>query len=68
LPESAVAGALGIELGGINRYFGQDSERARLGWPLRSLAAGDIVQTVKLLYVTTMLVLIGVMGIWWVVQ
>jgi adenosylcobinamide-phosphate synthase len=68
LPESAVAGALGIELGGINRYFGQDSERARLGWPLRALAAGDIVQTVKLLYVTTMLVLIGVMGIWWAVQ
>jgi len=68
IPESAAAGALGIELGGINRYFGQDSERARLGWPLRTLAAGDILQTVRMLYVTTMLTWIGVVAIWWVVR
>ncbi|GMK42529.1 cobalamin biosynthesis protein CobD [Paenibacillus sp. CCS19] len=68
IPESAAAGALGIELGGINRYFGQDSERARLGWPLRSLTASDIVRTVRLLYVTTMLTWIGVIGLWWAVR
>lgn len=68
IPESAAAGALGIEVGGINRYFGQDSERARLGWPLRTLAAGDILQTVKLLYVTTMLTWIGVVALWWAVR
>ncbi|PWW06502.1 adenosylcobinamide-phosphate synthase [Paenibacillus cellulosilyticus] len=68
IPESAAAGALGIELGGINRYFGQDSERARLGWPLRPLAAGDILQTVKLLYITTLLVLIGDIVLWWAVR
>lgn len=68
IPESAAAGALGIELGGMNRYFGQDSERARLGWPLRPLAAGDIVQTVKMLYITTVLALIGVIGLWWAVH
>ncbi|MBD3918343.1 cobalamin biosynthesis protein CobD [Paenibacillus sp. PR3] len=68
IPESAAAGALGIELGGINRYFGQDSERARLGWPLRTLAAGDILQTVKLLYMTTMLTWIGVIALWWAVR
>jgi len=68
LPESAAAGALGIELGGVNRYFGQESERARLGWPLRPLAADDIVGTVKLLYITCLLTWIGVLALWWVVR
>jgi adenosylcobinamide-phosphate synthase len=50
IPESAVAGALGIELGGINSYGGVRSERARLGWPLRERTLHDIVLTVRLLY------------------
>ncbi|MCC3376895.1 adenosylcobinamide-phosphate synthase CbiB [Cohnella sp. REN36] len=50
IPESAVAGALGIELGGTNRYGGIVSERARLGWPLRAIAPGDIRLAVRLLY------------------
>ncbi|MBD2846786.1 cobalamin biosynthesis protein CobD [Paenibacillus sp. IB182496] len=50
IPESAVAGALGIELGGLNVYFGRPSERARLGWPLRALEADDILRAIRLLY------------------
>ncbi|WP_080834630.1 adenosylcobinamide-phosphate synthase CbiB [Cohnella massiliensis] len=50
IPEAAVAGALGFELGGTNRYGGVVSERARLGWPLRPLEAEDIVRTIRLLY------------------
>jgi adenosylcobinamide-phosphate synthase len=53
IPESAVAGALGIELGGVNRYFGQESERARMGWPLRPLRQADIIATVRLLYLVS---------------
>ncbi|MWC31211.1 adenosylcobinamide-phosphate synthase CbiB [Paenibacillus sp. MMS18-CY102] len=68
IPESAVAGALGIELGGINHYFGHSSERARMGWPLRSLEANDILRTVKLLYASCGLMMIGVLGLWWAVQ
>jgi adenosylcobinamide-phosphate synthase len=49
-PESAVAGALGVELGGRNIYGGQVSERARMGWPLRPLSKEDIVTAVRLLY------------------
>ncbi|GFN31793.1 adenosylcobinamide-phosphate synthase CbiB [Paenibacillus xylaniclasticus] len=67
IPESAAAGALGIELGGVNQYFGQVSERARLGWPLRPLTADDIVKTVRLLYLTCILTLIGVLALWWLV-
>jgi adenosylcobinamide-phosphate synthase len=50
IPESAVAGALGIELGGLNVYGGVASERARLGWPLRERTQRDIVLTVRILY------------------
>lgn len=49
-PESAVAGALGVELGGHNTYGGAVSDRARMGWPLRPLRMEDIRLTVKLLY------------------
>lgn len=50
IPESAVAGALGIELGGTNRYGGRTSERARMGWPLGPLAAVHIMKSVRFLY------------------
>jgi adenosylcobinamide-phosphate synthase len=68
IPESAVAGALGIELGGRNVYFGAASERARLGWPLRALAARDIIHTVRLLYLVSMLMLAGVLILWYYVS
>lgn len=51
-PESAVAGALGIMLGGMNSYGGVTSQRASMGWPLRSLERDDIPRTVGLLYKT----------------
>ncbi|MGG1514357.1 adenosylcobinamide-phosphate synthase CbiB [Paenibacillus oryzisoli] len=50
IPESAVAGALGIELGGLNVYGGVASERARLGWPLRPRTQRDIRYAVGMLY------------------
>lgn len=50
IPESAAAGALGIELGGINTYGGIVSERARMGWPLRALGREDIPAVIGLLY------------------
>ncbi|MBW7473188.1 adenosylcobinamide-phosphate synthase CbiB [Paenibacillus oenotherae] len=68
IPESAAAGAIGIELGGINVYFGQASERARLGWPLRELEPLDIIRMVKLLYLTSLLLLTGVLAAWFIVR
>lgn len=64
IPESAVAGALGIELGGRNVYGGLASERARMGWPLRERTRKDIGQTVKLLYGISFLVLGGILLTW----
>lgn len=49
-PESAVAGALGIRLGGHNVYHGVASFRAYMGEATRSMEAEDIVQTSRLMF------------------
>lgn len=51
-PESAVAGALGVQLGGRNVYGGVISRRAAMGWPLESLERSHIRSSVRLLYIT----------------
>ncbi|GED51923.1 adenosylcobinamide-phosphate synthase CbiB [Brevibacillus borstelensis] len=59
LPEAAVAGALGVQLGGLNYYQGVASHRAKLGDPLRPLCAGDIAATVRLMTVTSIMCTVG---------
>lgn len=54
-PEAAVAGALGVQLGGLNYYRGQPSLRSRLGDPRESLAPGHIEQAIRLVYGTAAL-------------
>ncbi|MCE1225359.1 MAG: adenosylcobinamide-phosphate synthase CbiB [Geobacteraceae bacterium] len=59
--ESSVAGALGVQLGGVNSYFGQPSTRPFMGDPLQPLAARHILQAVQLMWLGYGLVaLIGV--------
>lgn len=66
IPESAVAGALGIELGGVNVYHGRTSERARMGWLLREREREDIRRTVGILYGVSYLVAGGLLcGLFW---
>lgn len=45
-PEAAIAGALHIQLGGTNYYFGIESHRATMGDPLRQIEPDDIIRTV----------------------
>jgi|GEM_PF-13883 len=61
IPESAAAGALGIELGGLNVYGGVPSERARLGWPLRERTQRDIVLAVRMMYGVSLLAMGGLL-------
>lgn len=49
IPESAVAGALQIQLGGTNYYKGIPSHRAVMGDAYRVLKADDILKTVKMM-------------------
>lgn len=59
--EAAVAGALGVRLGGVNSYFGQPSTRPFMGDPLQLLQARHILQAVRLMWlVYGLTALIGV--------
>ena len=63
IPEAAVAGALGIRLGGLNYYHGSPSFRAYMGENLTPLKALHILQTVRIMYVTaTITAVLGLVG------
>lgn len=57
--EAGVAGALGVQLGGLNYYFGQPSLRARMGDATRALEPEDIARAVWLMYGATGLFLLA---------
>lgn len=49
-PEGAVAGALGVRLGGVNYYHQQVSFRAYLGDKIRDFKSKDIKVVIKMIY------------------
>lgn len=53
--ESAVAGALGVRLGGPNVYFGKIIEKPYLGDPVKDIDAEDIIKTNKIMYLSSVL-------------
>ncbi len=53
-PEAAIAGALGIQLGGVNFYDGIPSRKPLLGDALRPLTMNAFRQTRRLLYACTL--------------
>ncbi|WP_248930107.1 adenosylcobinamide-phosphate synthase CbiB [Paenibacillus hamazuiensis] len=69
IPEAAVAGALGIQLGGENRYGGDISVRARMGDALRDIVPEDIPRTIRIMYAAVSLLMTALcasLGVaWW---
>ena len=64
-PEAAMAGALGIRLGGVNEYAGQPEARPFVGEPLTPLAARHIPLANRLMFATVFLfVAVGVASRW----
>lgn len=57
ISEAAVAGALGVRLGGVNTYGGEPQVRPFLGDPLRPLERADIGRAVRLMYAVAVLTL-----------
>lgn len=51
--EGSVAGALGIQLGGTNVYFGETVYKPTIGDKLREIVSEDIISTCKILYMTS---------------
>lgn len=62
-PEAAFAGALGIELGGTNIYFGKAVEKPSIGDADREINNEDIPKTVRLMYTASALTLIFGLGL-----
>lgn len=56
-PESACAGALGVELGGSAYYFGELHVKRTIGDPLRAIEAEDIIKANRLMYASSLLML-----------
>lgn len=63
LPEAAMAGALGIRLGGASFYSGVLNEKPFIGDNLRDLELSDITQSHKIMFTASLLVLAGVISI-----
>ena len=61
--EGAVAGALGIHLGGPNDYFGERVEKPWIGDALREVACDDITRTINLMMVASSLALLLFAGL-----
>lgn len=57
-PEAAVAGALGIKLGGANIYFGRPVSKPTIGDELHPLAEPHIGDVVRLMLITSLLMLV----------
>jgi adenosylcobinamide-phosphate synthase len=57
IPEAATAGALGVRLGGTNRYFGQPVEKPTIGDSLQDLSRESYQGAIRLMYGSTALML-----------
>lgn len=66
-PEAAVAGALGVRLGGINYYFGRESFRAYMGDQTKVLQADDIRHVIRIMYTTTIIAAVIFTLLGWIV-
>lgn len=58
-PEAAVAGALGVQLGGANVYFGKVVDKPTIGDAGKKLEPVDITDTIKIMYAASALTLIA---------
>ncbi len=59
IPEAAVAGALRVQLGGVNYYQGTRLFRPLLGDRLNPLHRNDVLRTTRLMYTVSILTLIA---------
>jgi adenosylcobinamide-phosphate synthase len=64
-PEGAMAGALGVRLGGLNYYFGQPSLKPFIGDQKKDLELSDVEGAWKILYLSSFgMLLLSLLLIW----
>jgi len=60
-PEAAMAGILGLRLGGDNYYHGQLVKKPYIGEPLNQVTGQDILKAISLLHLSTALCVVAVL-------
>lgn len=65
--EGAIAGALGIQLGGTNVYFGKEVYKPTIGDKSREIEIEDIVRTNKIMYSSSIISIIIFTAIYYLV-
>ncbi len=68
ISEAAMAGALGVRLGGRNTYDGVENVRPHIGDPVRPLEPACIPQAIRIMYATSALALAVCVGTRWLVS
>jgi adenosylcobinamide-phosphate synthase len=68
LVEAAMAGALGVQLGGTNTYDGVENVRPYLGDPIQPLEISCIPQAIRLMYATSTAGLALCLALRWMVK
>jgi adenosylcobinamide-phosphate synthase len=65
-PEAAMAGALGVQLGGLNDYFGRPNLKPFIGDRKRNIERRDVREGWKILYLSSFFMLLLSLGLNWV--
>ncbi len=65
IPEAGFAGALGIELGGVNYYQGGKISKPILGIEVKQRDEEDIIEAINLMWVISSITFLGVVFILW---
>lgn len=63
IPEAAMAGALGVELGGLSFYGGSPVFRSKLGNPIHPITFDCILEAVKIHYAVSLFALLFFVGV-----
>ncbi|MBU2101801.1 MAG: adenosylcobinamide-phosphate synthase CbiB [Candidatus Omnitrophota bacterium] len=67
LPEAAIAGALGVRLGGLNYYNSTAVQKSYIGDDINSLDKSHIKEAVKIVYITSGLFVITGAVLFWLI-
>ena len=65
IPEAGFAGALGIQLGGVNYYQGEKVSKPILGIKTKQRDKGDIIQAINLMWAISSITFLGIVFILW---